>query len=392
MSLDVKIDSLQFYKAMKNIKLAIVGAHGLPAKYGGYCTLAEYLAEYKPNDFDVTVYCVAEEYKDHPCMYKGVHLEWVNYPARGMMAWQFHAYGIKHAIENGADCIFLCGPNGGFILPFYRKYKDRFYLNIGGIEWKRNKYNWLMRRIVRLLMKCAVHNSCHLVADNVGMYDYYIEEYGRDDSVVIAYGGDQAQTSDITPEIAEKYPFLNKKFALAMARIQSDNNTEMLLKTFENARMPLVYIGNWDVTDWSRGLREKYSKNSNLILLDAIFDIPVLNQIRSNCSLYFHGHSAGGTNPSLVEAMHLGVPLLCYDNGFNNHTTFHKAFYFKTKEDIINIIENTSDEALAREGKLMRELAIEHYRWETIAKQYYDLFRKGRKDVYNGVNLAEQDR
>lgn len=361
---------------MKNrIKLAIVGAHGLPAKYGGYCTLAEYLADYRPEDFDVTVYCAADEYDEHPNTYKGVHLEWVNYPARGMKAWQFHSYGIKHALAHGTDKILLCGPNGGFTIPFYRKYKNRFYLNVGGVEWKRNKYNWLMRRVMRLLMKSAVRSSGHLVADNIGMHEYYIEEYGRDDSVVIAYGGDQAKKVEITPDALKKYPFLNSKFAVAIARIQSDNNTEMLLEAFKDGKMPLVYVGNWNVTEWAKELREKYKNYPNLILLDAIFDIPVLNQIRSNCALYIHAHSAGGTNPSLVEAMHLGVPLLCYDNGFNNNTTFDKAMYFKTAEDIKRVVENTPEEKLAKEAEMMHRLAIEHYRWETIAKQYYDFFR-----------------
>lgn len=360
---------------MNKIKLAIVGAHGLPAKYGGYCTLAEYMAVYRPEDFDVTVYCAADEYAEHPNMYKGVHLEWVKYPARGIKAWQFHTYGIKHALANGADKILLCGPNGGFTLPFYGKYRERFYLNVGGVEWQRNKYNWIMRKIMRLLMKSAVRSSAHLVADNVGMHEYYIVEYGRNDSVVIAYGGDQAKEEEITDETRKKYPFVDGKFALAIARIQSDNNTEMLLEAFKDGPMPLVYIGNWNVTEWSKELRQKYTNNPNLILLDAIFDIPLLNQIRSHCSLYIHGHSAGGTNPSLVEAMHLGVPLLCCDNGFNNNTTFHKAFYFKSTEDIKKILKNTSEEEFTNEAATMKELAIQHYKWETIVKQYYDFFR-----------------
>lgn len=363
----------------EKIKLAIVGAHGLPAKYGGYCTLAEYLAEFKPEDFDVTVYCVADEYDEHPNMYKNVHLEWVNYSARGMMAWQFHQYGIKHAIANGADCIFLCGPNGGFSLPFYKAHRDRFYLNIGGVEWKRNKYNWLMRRIYRVLMKSAVRFSGHLVADNIGIHDYIIEEYNRNDSVVIAYGGDQAKREAVTSDVAEKYPFIKGRYAVAIARIQSDNNTEMLLDAFKDAKMPLVYIGNWNVTDWAKEIRKKYSGNKNLFLLDAIYDTPVLNQIRSNCALYIHGHSAGGTNPSLVEAMHLGVPLLCFDNGFNNNTTFNQALYFKNVNDIKAIIDHTPETELQKEAMRMKELAIEHYRWETIAKQYYEFFRTGKQ-------------
>lgn len=360
----------------KKIKLAIVGAHGLPAKYGGYCTLAEYLAEYKPEDFEVTVYCVADEFKGGPKIYKGVNLVYLDAPARGVMAWKFHAKGIKHAIRNNADCILLCGSSGGFSLPFYHKHKEKFYLNIGGIEWARNKYGFFMRKIVRFLMKVAVKNSGNLVADNVGIREYIKEEYKRDDSVVIAYGGDQAQKAYITSEVVKKYPFVRGKYAVAVARIQSDNNVEMLLDAFKDASMPLVYVGNWNVTEWAKQVRKKYSEYSNLILLDAIYDIPVLNQIRSNCALYVHGHSAGGTNPSLVEAMHLGVPLACFDNGFNNNTTYNKAMYFKDVEDLKQIISSKTSEELENNANTMKQLAMEHYQWKTIAEQYYDFFRR----------------
>ena len=143
----------------------------------------------------------------------------------------------------------------------------------------------------------------------------------------------------------------------------------MLLEAFKDAKMPLVYIGNWDVNSWAQEIRNKYSKYSNLILLDAIFDIPVLNQIRSNCALYIHGHSAGGTNPSLVEAMHLGVPLACFDNGFNNNTTYNNALYFKSTEQLVNLVENTSKEEMKGVAKAMKQLAVDHYRWERIAAQ-----------------------
>lgn len=359
----------------EKLKLAIIGAHGLPAKYGGYCTLAEYLAEYKPDDFDVTVYCVVSEYDEHPSMYKGVHLEWVDYSARGIMAWQFHKYGLAHAISHGADRILLCGSNGGFILPFYHKYRDRFFLNIGGVEWQRSKFNWFMQRVMRILMKCAVRNSGYLVADNVGIHDYIIEEYGRDDSVVIAYGGDQAKKEDITPDVVEKYPFVKQKYAVAIARIQSDNNVEMLLEAFKDGNVPLVYIGNWNVTSWAQQMREKYSKYGNLILLDAIYDISVLNQIRSNCALYVHGHSAGGTNPSLVEAMHIEVPLACYNNAFNNNTTFNKALYFKDVEDLKTIVAKTTTQEMQKVAHEMKLLAMEHYTWKAIAGQYYEFMR-----------------
>ena len=362
---------------MKHYKLSIVGAHGLPAKYGGYCTLAEYLAEYKPDDFDVTVYCVKSEFEGGPDLYKGCHLVYLDAPARGIMAWKFHAKGIKHAIKNGADCILLCGSNGGFSLPFYHRHKSKFYLNIGGIEWARSKYNAIMQRVVRKLMRVAVRNSGHLVADNVGIKEYIKEEYKRDDSVVIAYGGDQAKKEPATEEIKTKYPFMNGDYAVAIARIQPDNNTDMLLEAFKDAKMPLVYIGNWNVSEYGINTREKYSKEKNLYLLDAIYEIHELNMIRSNCALYVHGHSAGGTNPSLVEAMFLGVPLACFDNGFNNNTTYNKAIYFKSVDDLKEKINTSTNEQLQENAQRMKSLAMEHYQWKTIAQQYYDFFRKG---------------
>ena len=151
-------------------------------------------------------------------------------------------------------------------------------------------------------------------------------------------------------------------------------NIELSEKEFRRL-LDMVYIGNWNVTSWAKATREKYSVYPNLIMLDAIFDIPLLNQIRSNCALYVHGHSAGGTNPSLVEAMHLGVPLACYDNGFNNNATYNKALYFKSAKQLADIVANTPEVKMQEVARTMKQLALDHYRWETIAEQYYANFR-----------------
>ena len=365
---------------MNKKRLSIIGAHGLPAKYGGFCTLAEYLAEYKPEDFDVTVYCVKSEFPNGPDMYKGCHLEYLNAPAKGIMAWMFHAKGIINAIRNNADCILLCGSNGGFFLPLFHKHRSKFFLNIGGVEWTRSKYNAVMQRVVRCLMRVAVNNSGHLIADNVGIKDFIIKEYNRDDSVVIPYGGDQACKEEATAEVRAKYPFMEGEYAVAIARIQPDNNTDMLLEAFKHARMPLVYIGNWNVSEYGIQTKKKYCNEKNLYLLDAIYEIHELNMIRSNCSLYIHGHSAGGTNPSLVEAMHLGVPLACFDNGFNNYTTYNQAIYFMNADDLLRKINTLSPAELKRNAQTMKELALDHYRWQTIAEQYYSFFRSGCRE------------
>jgi glycosyltransferase involved in cell wall biosynthesis len=360
----------------KNYKIAIVGCQGLPARYGGYETLVEYLAQYKPSNVDVTVYCSSKIYKDDkPTTYKGVNLEYINLPSNGLASCVYDMYAIVKSVLK-FDKILILGSSGGLIFPFYRLYRNKFVLNIGGIEWKRSKYNLFLQKFVRLLMKISVGSSGSLIADNIGIKDYIQEEYKRSDSVVIEYGGDQAQKVAITKAGIQKYPFLREKYSIAIARIQSDNNVELLLEAFKDKKLPLVYIGNWDVSKYAKQIRKQYSGYSNLILLDAIFDLEQLNMLRSNCFLYLHAHSAGGTNPSLVEAMHLNVPVFCYGNVFNKHVTENKTKYFTNVEELKKLVESVKEKDLSIIESKLNKIALEKYTWEIIAKKYYDFLKQ----------------
>lgn len=359
------------------MRVAIVGCQGLPARYGGYETLVEYLAEYKPVDVDVTVYCSARIYKgERPLWYKDFHLEYINLPANGLRSSLYDMYTILKSVNN-FDKILILGTSGGFIFPFLAKYRNKFVLNIGGIEWKRSKYNFFLQKIVRSLMRISMNYCGYLVADNEGIKEYILEEYKRNDSTVIAYGGDQARWIPVTLTAMIKYPFLSSKYALALARIQSDNNVDMLLESFKDAEYPLVYIGNWNVSDYAKKIKAKYSLYSNLVLLDAIYDLNELNMLRSNCYIYLHAHSAGGTNPSLVEAMHLNIPVLCYGNIFNKYVTEGKTKYFTSIDELKVLLSNISDLELKSIAYEMKKIALEKYTWEKVAKKYYDFLKQG---------------
>jgi glycosyltransferase involved in cell wall biosynthesis len=319
------------------IKIAIVGIQGLPPKYGGYETLVDYLSEYTPENISLTVYCSSKYYPEKISNYKLAELVYIELPSNGIWSFLYDSYCIFISRKK-YDAILLLGCSGGLILPFLQKFRSKFILNIGGVEWKRSKYNRFMQFVVRILMKISVKYSGKLIADNIGIKEYISQEYQRKDAEVVEYGGDQVNINrDISSQIST-YPFLKKDYILALGRIQSDNNVEMLLDAFSKTSELFVYVGNWDVSTYAIELRKKYQSFSNLIMLDAIYDLYVLDIIRSNCTFYVHAHSAGGTNPSLVEAMHYHIPILCYDNGFNNHTTKHKAIYFKSKEEILQLI------------------------------------------------------
>ncbi len=173
----------------------------------------------------------------------------------------------------------------------------------------------------------------------------------------------------------DDYPFLNQPYAFAVCRIEPENNLQMLLSAFEeNPPMPLVIVGNWQHNEYSRTLFEKYSKLPHIHLLDAIYDQQKLNAIRAKCTLYLHGHSCGGTNPSLVEAMYLGLAVIAYGVNFNRETTENQALYFADAAELkAHCLQITEVDRIAL-GERMKAIATRRYSWQRISDCYAKLF------------------
>lgn len=359
------------------MKIAIVGIQGLPNQYGGFETLSEFLVKYLGGIHEFTVYCSGVDQKERPEEYMGARLKYYDITSHGGKGILFDCKCLIDAVKGDYDVILILGFGPGPVMPFLSgKTKKKIILNFGGLDWKRDKWSKKAQMVIKTCEKLLVRNSEIVVADNGKIRDYVKEEYGKD-SALIAYGGDQASPLPITDELKEKYPFLNGKYAFEVARIQSDNNIEMLMQAFMKAdEMPLVLVGNWKSTEWGRTIKAKYENKKNLVLLDAIYDKSILDVLRSNCYLYVHGHSAGGTNPSLCEAMYLGLPILAFSNGYNENTTFFKARYFKDADDLCNIVKTIGKDELDSMRPVMKEMAVKNYRWEGIAREYEQLFEK----------------
>ena len=180
--------------------------------------------------------------------------------------------------------------------------------------------------------------------------------------------------SPCTPAHCQQYPFLTEPYAFKVCRIEPENNVEMILSVFaELPAHPFVLVGNWNNSEFGRQLRARYQSHDHLHLLDPIYDQTTLDVLRSNCHVYVHGHSAGGTNPSLVEAMHLGLPVLAFHVSFNKATTEHKARYFGSAQELRAHLTGTSREAWQTLAHDMREIAHRRYRWAVIARKYSHL-------------------
>lgn len=356
-----------------NKKIAIIGTVGLPSKYGGFETLAEYLTKYLGETFDITVYCSSKSYDEKLNYYNNSKMEYINLNANGVQSIPYDIISIFKALRY-ADTLLIFGVSGCIVLPFIKIISNKkIVVNIDGLEWKRQKWNKYAKWFLKFSEKVAVNNADIVVTDNKVIQDYVMSEYGKK-SELIAYGADHVQKVNISNEILGKFDFLQERYAFTVCRIEPENNIHMIIEAMlKQTTLPLVIIGNWDSSEYGKNLKIKYKTLKHIHLIDPIYNQNILNQIRSNCYVYLHGHSAGGTNPSLVEAMALKLPIIAYGVDYNKETTSNKAIYFLNSNELSNIIKDLNENELNFLAKNMQELAQKNYTWEVISTKYAKL-------------------
>lgn len=355
-------------------KVAIIGTQGVPACYGGFESLVEnIIGENCSPDIEYTVYCSGKDMTKtkHLTTYQGAKLKYVNIHANGMQSIPYDIVSMMRSIW-GYDVIMVLGTSGCSFLPIFRLFnRKRLVINIDGLEHRREKWGKLARWVLRTSEAIAVRYADVVVADNKGIQDYVKETYGKD-AALIAYGGDHAiRNIDEAKqfEVLKKYNVERGNYAITVCRIEPENNCHQTLEAFAKSDKRLIFIGNWEHSNYGKELKEKYSSVPNISIVDPVYDLDTLYSLRSNAGYYIHGHSAGGTNPSLVEAMFFGCPILCYDVVYNRETTNHEAYYWKDADELLQLLKRTD-----LNGKPMVDFATTHYTWQRIAKQYEALY------------------
>lgn len=360
---------------MKRLKIAILGTVGVPGNYGGFETLAENLVRYhERNDENakLTVYCSARAYSVRSPRFGLAKLRYLPLDANGAQSILYDVLSLFDAVLRRHDRLLLLGVSGALALPLVRLVSGaRIVTNIDGIEWKRAKWNGLARAILRVSEWCAVRFSHEVIADNQAIADYVATKYGRQ-STVIAYGGEHALAAEPDAHAAVSLP---ASYALALCRIEPENNVAMILEAWQKLAIPLVFVGNWERSSYGRALRAKYSSHQHITMLDPIFEPSSLRAIRQHANMYIHGHSSGGTNPSLVEMMFFGIPIIAHGCTFNKHTTETKARYFMNINELVDEVRSSNETSSRTIGGAMREIAGRRYTWDVIGAQYFDVMR-----------------
>lgn len=345
-------------------KVSILGTVGIPACYGGFESLVENLTKYHSENILYTVYCSSNIYKNKIQEHNDASLIYLPLDANGVQSIPYDILSMVYSLFKKPDVTLILGVSGCIFLPFYRLLsKSKIITNIDGLEWKRDKWGKVARKFLKFSEALAVKYSDVVISDNQAIADYVKSEYNTE-SCVIAYGGDHVLMN-------ESKEVKSNDYFLGLCRIEPENNVEMILNAFSKTDKRLKFIGNWDKSEFGIKLKQEYSKYSNIEIIDPIYDLETLYNYRVNCFAYIHGHSAGGTNPSLVEAMHFSKPIFSYDCNFNRYSTENKCFYFKSSEDLISLLEKEND--FNKNALNMKEIATRRYTWQIIAKQYESL-------------------
>jgi len=253
--------------------------------------------------------------------------------------------------------------------------------NMDGLEWKRSKFSKKVQYFLKQAEKWAVNTSDHLVADSIGIQQHLKNSFDVA-ATYIPYGADVFHSPNI--EALKEYNLQEFNYAMLVARMEPENNVETILDGFDRSgeKKTFLVVGKTE-NAFGTYLKDKFRENPNIKFLGGIYDINILNNLRYFTAAYFHGHSVGGTNPSLLEAMSSNAFIVANDNIFNKSILGEDALYFSTSDDVAQIL--TKDLSLKRDVYTKNNIRkIETlYTWDKIINDYEELFVKLAKYPLN---------
>lgn len=377
------------------MKIAFVSTRGIPNNYGGFEQFAEYISVgLAKRGHEVTVYSPTfHPYKENS--YKGVRIKHIYSPETWMGSsvgsFFYDFASLKDALKNeDFDIIYEAGYTS--IIPAYiwfnvkKRKRPIFTTNMDGLENKRSKFSPMVRRFLDWEEKMAVKYSHYLIADNMGIHDYYKKKYGKE-SKFLAYGADIH--SDFNEKMLEEFRLEANNYYIIVARLEPENNIETVIKGYiasnEKSHKPLIIVGKTN-TPHGKYLVNEYGNNYNVRFIGGIYDFKKLDSVRHFSFAYFHGHSVGGTNPSLLEAMASECFIIANDNVFNKAVLKKNALYFKDSTDVQNLLnniyyfigENRSEFLNCNLQEIKKEYSWEHL-VDEHEKYFYWLLKQSKK-------------
>ena len=361
------------------MKIGILGTRGIPNNYGGFEQFAEMFSIFAiENGHEVYVYNSHNHtWKENT--YKGVHIIHKYDPEYKIgTAGQF-IYDLNCIFDSRSrnfDIILQLGYSSSAIWNWLPPSYSQLVTNMDGLEWKRSKFSPMIQKFLKISEQIVAKGKGKFIADSIGIQQYIKSEYNIE-SNYIAYGAEMFNTPN--EKVLSIYCLKPYQYDLIIARMEPENNIEMIIEGYlnSNSSRKLIIIGKIN-TPFASYLMTKYKETDRLEFIGGVYNQEHLNNIRFFSNLYFHGHSVGGTNPSLLEAMSTNCLIVAHDNIFNKSILEEDAYYFSEKEDITEILSLQLKKIESNFLENNSWKVKSKYSWEIISKQYLDYFARLR--------------
>ncbi len=386
---------------MKNI--IIIGARGYEKEYGGWETFVTNLIN-NYNDKNTLFYVPELTHKKRNSnieVRNGVTCPQIYVPKQGsmtMMTFAFKAtlYFMKYIKKEKLENVVMytlgyrVGPLFTFIHRKLTKMGVKIVINPDGIEWQRAKWNFLIKSYLKFSEKTMINASDYVVCDSKNIEKYVKSRYKKP-TTFIAYGAYLKDVKDIdqkTKYFMDMHNIKKREYYLIVGRFVPENNYELVIKEYMNSttKKDLVIVSNVEKNKFYEKLKLStgFDKDSRIKFVGPVYDQDILVRLRKNAKGYIHGHSAGGTNPSLLEALSITDVNILYDAPYNKEVGENAAIYFSNEDGSlckqIELIEKFKSKEQSEYGEKAKNRIKSEYTWEIIVKKYKKLFDKLLKE------------
>ncbi|MDQ0662294.1 glycosyltransferase involved in cell wall biosynthesis [Arthrobacter ulcerisalmonis] len=352
--------------------VAVVGTRGYPSYYGGFETAVRKIAPFLTDKgWDVNVYCRPGSTKDDDAA-RDPRVRTTTTPgleSKSLSTLSFGLTSVLHCLREKPDVALVMNVANGFWLPLLRLRGIPTVVNVDGIEWERAKWNGFAKLVFKLGARLTARFGTILVSDSVEIQRRWKVDFGRD-SLFIPYGGELSVPLEVVPGLD------HDSYVLMVARFVPENTVAEFFEAVEDIARehPVVIVGSSGYRgSLDEDVKALSARHPNVTWLGHLSDDNKLLSLWQHAGVYFHGHSVGGTNPALVQAMACGAPVVARRTAYNSEV-------LDTPEHLVDpeplaigraLCRMLSDHDLRSKARQAnKERAASHYNWNDVCGQY----------------------
>ncbi|HOZ13681.1 MAG TPA: DUF1972 domain-containing protein [Tenuifilaceae bacterium] len=361
------------------MQIAILGTRGIPNHYGGFERFAEVISAHFVGSGQ-TVYVLSPsilnrvEYTDNGVAIVSIKIaRWL---PKNLQTLLYDYKSLKWASRNNVDIVLECGYSFALWVMFFKQdFRNRIFTNPDGIEFKRKKWGFLAKQFLIVCERLSIKHSKAIVCDSPVLANYFEQKYKIKPNVIPygAYAISEAPDRGILSEYK-----INSDYFLVVSRFTPENSLEQILSCFSQNRKQLLLVGNFK-NRFGMKCYHKYRNYSNIKFLGGIYNQSHLNALRYYSKAYIHGHSVGGTNPSLLEAMACKSFVIAHNNDYNRFVLNNKGLYFSSEtelDDCINKLDKMDNSSVEGVKRDCIDRVSSDFKWSSVSDEYIRIFNQ----------------